>query len=220
MYAYTLLDQMLNIHERQKCGIPVIIEGETGVGKTALLIMLSKLWNHALRKQWKIEKGRLLQQLHEKSKGVHVFIAFIILSCHNWNLGLEGNLQDILAESVIEYNVMFTETDILPLLEMMHPSAAGSDNEIKYYVYLNNYLLQLVHSQTLFKLLEFKPEKTLDDIRSVPDSMFVVDRMILTAIEENSSEVIIALKLYTMCSFYACVGNCPILMSFAECNPD
>ena len=37
--------KMLNIHERRKCKVPVIIEGETGVGKTALIEMLSKLWN-------------------------------------------------------------------------------------------------------------------------------------------------------------------------------
>ena len=38
---------MVNIHQRRSCGIPVIIEGETGVGKTALLEMLSILWNTA-----------------------------------------------------------------------------------------------------------------------------------------------------------------------------
>ena len=42
--------KMLNIHERKKCGVPVIIEGETGVGKTFLLEMLSLLWNHSWRK--------------------------------------------------------------------------------------------------------------------------------------------------------------------------
>ena len=36
---------MLEIHERMVSGVPVIIEGETGVGKTALLEMLSILWN-------------------------------------------------------------------------------------------------------------------------------------------------------------------------------
>ena len=39
---------MLQIHERMESGIPVIIEGETGVGKTALLEMLSILWNTSL----------------------------------------------------------------------------------------------------------------------------------------------------------------------------
>ena len=56
---YTI--KMLNIHERYMCGIPVIIEGETGVGKTALVEMLSKLWNHALLISWKRERGRLLE---------------------------------------------------------------------------------------------------------------------------------------------------------------
>ena len=42
--------KMLNIHERKKCGMPVIIEGETGVGKTFLLEMLSLLWNYSWTK--------------------------------------------------------------------------------------------------------------------------------------------------------------------------
>ena len=54
---YTL--KMLNIHERCRCGVPVIIEGETGVGKTALVQMLSVLWNHSLLGQWSKEKSRI-----------------------------------------------------------------------------------------------------------------------------------------------------------------
>ena len=52
---YTL--KMLNIHERYRCGVPVIIEGETGVGKTALVQMLSALWNHSLLISWNTKKG-------------------------------------------------------------------------------------------------------------------------------------------------------------------
>ena len=40
--------KMLDVNERRKCGVPVIIEGETGVGKTALIEVLSKLWNSAI----------------------------------------------------------------------------------------------------------------------------------------------------------------------------
>ncbi|KAL5475165.1 hypothetical protein EMCRGX_G027231 [Ephydatia muelleri] len=54
---YTL--KMLNIHERYRCCVPVIIEGETGVGKTALVQMLSDLWNHSLLDSWNTEKGRI-----------------------------------------------------------------------------------------------------------------------------------------------------------------
>ena len=42
--------KMLNIHERRMCGVPVVIEGETGVGKTALVQMLSVLWNQSLKR--------------------------------------------------------------------------------------------------------------------------------------------------------------------------
>ena len=56
---YTI--KMLNIHERYKCGVPVIIEGETGVGKTALIEMLSKLWNQSMMSKWKKERKDLIE---------------------------------------------------------------------------------------------------------------------------------------------------------------
>lgn len=56
---YTI--KMLNIHERHECGVPVIIEGETGVGKTALVEMLSKLWNQSLLLEWKKLRDRLIE---------------------------------------------------------------------------------------------------------------------------------------------------------------
>ena len=64
--------KMLNIHERYECGIPVIIEGETGVGKTALIGMLSKLWNHSWVTQWEISKDRILDIIKRKLGGIIV----------------------------------------------------------------------------------------------------------------------------------------------------
>ena len=60
---YTL--KMLNINECFACGVPVIIEGETGVGKTALLEMLSKLWNYGWLVQWKTTVQELASVLSE-----------------------------------------------------------------------------------------------------------------------------------------------------------
>lgn len=59
--------KMLNIHERQKCGIPVIIEGETGVGKTALIEMMSKLWNYEHEESL---KGLKIAFIEEIQKGM------------------------------------------------------------------------------------------------------------------------------------------------------
>ena len=56
---YTI--KMLNIHERYECGVPVIIEGETGVGKTALVEMLSKLWNQSLLLDWRRKRARIIE---------------------------------------------------------------------------------------------------------------------------------------------------------------
>ena len=58
---YTI--KMLNIHERYECSVPVIIKGETGVGKTALVDMLSRLWSHSLLYIWDKERGILLDNI-------------------------------------------------------------------------------------------------------------------------------------------------------------
>jgi hypothetical protein len=57
--------KMLNINERYKCGVPVIIEGETGVGKTALVEMISKLWNQSLLIEWKKKRDLLLDHVQK-----------------------------------------------------------------------------------------------------------------------------------------------------------
>ena len=59
---------MLNIHERYECGVPVIIEGETGVGKTALIEMLSNLWNQSLLLEWEKQRDRI-REFFAKSLG-------------------------------------------------------------------------------------------------------------------------------------------------------
>ena len=65
---YTL--KMINIHERRECGMPVIIEGETGVGKTELLKMLSKLWNYSWEVQWSKQKEELQKTLVDIQKSI------------------------------------------------------------------------------------------------------------------------------------------------------
>ena len=55
--------------------MPVIIEGETGVGKTALVEMLFKLWNHALLGQWKRQRNRLLDFIRKKLGDISIDIS-------------------------------------------------------------------------------------------------------------------------------------------------
>lgn len=61
---YTI--KMLNIHERRECGMPVVLEGETGVGKTALVEMLSELWNQSLVMEWSKQRSRLLELIEKE----------------------------------------------------------------------------------------------------------------------------------------------------------
>ena len=56
---------MLKINERRMCGVPVLIEGETGVGKTALIEMLSLLWNNEWKQKWVSVQQNLLLRLIE-----------------------------------------------------------------------------------------------------------------------------------------------------------
>ena len=50
---------MLNIHERKECGTPVVIEGETGVGKSFLLELLACLWNESWNQQLKKQRQNI-----------------------------------------------------------------------------------------------------------------------------------------------------------------
>ena len=63
--------KMITIHERRECGVPVIIRGETGVGKTALVNMLSLLWRQSLLHHWEMEKKHILQILRDFLQDSH-----------------------------------------------------------------------------------------------------------------------------------------------------
>ena len=44
----------------------MVIEGETGVGKTALVEMLSELWNHSVLMEWNRKKSQILELMQRK----------------------------------------------------------------------------------------------------------------------------------------------------------
>ena len=69
--------KMLNIHERARCKVPVVIEGETGVGKTALIEMMSKLWNLAALQRWSKEREELLKLIRDKLQGRWLFCSVV-----------------------------------------------------------------------------------------------------------------------------------------------
>ena len=61
--------KMLSINERRVCGVPVVLEGETGVGKTALVETLSKLWNYSQEKRIQLWKERFVDFITETLYG-------------------------------------------------------------------------------------------------------------------------------------------------------
>ena len=61
--------KMLSVHERRMCGVPVIIKGETGVGKTFLLEMLSHLWNESILTAISLERSSFQERLEQSLQG-------------------------------------------------------------------------------------------------------------------------------------------------------
>ncbi len=103
---YTI--KMLNIHERYECGVPVIIEGETGVGKTALIEMLSKLWNQSLLLEWKKQQDRVVEffvrRMGEINVGASENLVYQVGTIYNAG-------QDILVRHVYIHSA---DIDIIP----------------------------------------------------------------------------------------------------------
>jgi hypothetical protein len=61
--------KLLNIHERIVCGVPCIVEGETGVSKTALTKMYSILINASQESEAKASSMQLLVVIEEQLRG-------------------------------------------------------------------------------------------------------------------------------------------------------
>ena len=82
---------------RCQCGVPVIIEGETGVGKTALVEMLSKLWNHSQVVQWKKQQKRLLDFMRRNLGELGVDVSDTYQVCHNLRMfSVSGRMMHII----------------------------------------------------------------------------------------------------------------------------
>ena len=92
---YTI--KMLNIHERFECGVPVIIQGETGVGKTKLVNMLSRLWNHSLLHLWEREKGTVLYIIYQMFKSLPAESMDSYLTMQNIDEGEEVTEEELVA---------------------------------------------------------------------------------------------------------------------------
>ena len=58
--------KMININECKECRSPLIISGETGVGKSFLIEAVSKLWNLSAVGSIKELKSSLLKSIEEK----------------------------------------------------------------------------------------------------------------------------------------------------------
>ena len=107
---YTL--KMLNINERRMCGVPVIIEGETGVGKTALIEMLSKLWNSAIVLVFDKAKEDVIHYL-ERVFG---------------ELTVSDDYEVRISSEMYEHLIMFANHIPCNLLRTLHYNLSYSDN--------------------------------------------------------------------------------------------
>jgi ABC-type uncharacterized transport system fused permease/ATPase subunit len=98
--------KMININERKECGMPVIIEGETGVGKTELIKMLSKLWNLGYVIDWDEKVTELQTNLNMKCD-IPSFLQ---------------QLENMEVSSLKKISREFSETPLLSLLQHKHHS--------------------------------------------------------------------------------------------------
>ena len=86
--------KMLNIHERRMCGMPVIIQGETGVGKTFLLQMMSALWNQQLVAELNLIRSRIVDMIR-----AHLNNFLLECSCGESQSAAINSALDILSET-------------------------------------------------------------------------------------------------------------------------
>ena len=70
----------------------MIIEGETGVGKTALVEMLSKLWNYSLLLEWRRKRSQLLDLMERSLESISIEISKKYQVCKI--MCISGILQD------------------------------------------------------------------------------------------------------------------------------
>ena len=110
--------KMIGIHERRQCGMPVIITGETGVGKTFLLETLNDLYNFSQQQKleyWRLKLKEFLstytqlpmeteERMSDKMKSLPDKICTqSLLNVHNWFKRMEKqNIVDVF--SLIEFS--------------------------------------------------------------------------------------------------------------------
>ena len=73
---------MIQINERMLSGCPVIIEGETGVGKTFLIEIVSCFWNESVLRRWTRVQTRLKERINklcQKHRAGMLYILLIII---------------------------------------------------------------------------------------------------------------------------------------------
>ena len=137
-YVLTLdyLLKMLSVHERQQCGMPVVISGETGVGKTFLLETLSKLYNHSYQQSLSLWREHLLDYMKQLLPSLITSpdeVSDIVFSTWNTKESFEvmlSSLSSPVKEKFLEivlqwFHRMQTEHDfirVFPLIEFLNAS--------------------------------------------------------------------------------------------------
>ncbi len=125
-YVITLdyLQKMLSVHERLKCGMPVIISGETGVGKTFLFETLSKLYSESHIQNFRLWKKEFAKAHLKNSQTVD---DIRILSAIDINLANQQMLLDEV-KLKIEFYLPFLEESLLFCPEeFVHDSVSGTE---------------------------------------------------------------------------------------------
>ena len=167
---YTL--KMLNIHERYECGIPVIIEGETGVGKTALVGMLSQLWNHSWLSQWDLSKNRIVDSMKRKLGGMPIIVT-VIYSFLSKRYFITDPSMDIIDESVravcVEavYNLSAGNAVSEDMLDTI--GKLPSSSHIPYYYTVLNSHLEMLSGDPILSMLDIESGTLADAFSAITE---------------------------------------------------
>ena len=156
--------KMLNIHERRMCRYPVVIVGETGVGKTKLLEFLSKLWNKSIHKAY----YRTLDSIVDiVTKQIDQIFSSPNPSAgnsyeHLFNLNTAISKRSVPSEECILKSCELLHNEFMKPLEIFCRSSAFNLFNISETIAINSIRFPSPEntSKFLFEILSAKPEET------------------------------------------------------------
>lgn len=127
--------KMLAVHERLLCGTSVILEGDTGVGKTRLLQMLADLWKKSIEKSRQLARDRIVERLHRKTKGARIDGTEVAAAVERISVSVGNGCNPPPSQDDVKTVCSVFHNHVCQVL--LHPVTVPFDNQAPYFVPLN-----------------------------------------------------------------------------------